>query len=244
MYPLALVLEWFSYMGRKLGRVRENVFLLLEAQVAGLGIYTTWVCQTVPQSCIAAHFGCVESACVTLRGKAVSPPMLFVPTSLSMCEYGPLELVYSQQGEYHFGRRMWHLCLIPLETSPCCLLGGKQQFITDQFGRMSVVSSWGMVEEGTGRRTREGINGSFLFVSYLPSWSFTLQRGGGGSGEITQLVFLLGNIGGLTSRAYKVCPRSIIWSSSCAFSVACLSHLEGHVHLITLLIHSLNDNLS
>lgn len=41
MYPLALVLEWFSYMGRKLGRVRENVFLLLEAQVAGLGIYTT-----------------------------------------------------------------------------------------------------------------------------------------------------------------------------------------------------------
>lgn len=105
MYPLALVLEWFSYMGRKLGRVRENVFLLLEAQVAGLGIYTTWVCQTVPQSCIAARFGCVESACVTLRGKAVSPPMPFVPTSLSMCEYGPLGLVYSQQGECHFGRR-------------------------------------------------------------------------------------------------------------------------------------------
>ena len=134
---------------------------------------------------------------------------------------------------------MWHLCLIPLETSPCCLLGGKQQFITDQFGRMSVVSSWGMVEEGTGRRTREGINGSFLFISHLPSWSFTLQRGGGGSGEITQLVFLLGNIGGLTSCAYKVCPRSIVWSSSCAFSVACLSHLEGHIHLISLLIHSL-----
>lgn len=59
---------------------------------------------------------------------------------------------------------MWHLCLT-LETSPCCLLGGKQQFITDQFIRMSVVSSWGMVEEGTGRRTREGIHGSlFLFL--------------------------------------------------------------------------------
>ena len=36
-----------------------------------------------------------------------------------------------------------------------------------------------------------------------------VQRGGH-SGEVTQLVFLLGNIGGLTSRAYKVCPRSVV----------------------------------
>lgn len=90
MNPPALVLEWFSYLGRKLGRVWENVFLCLEAQVAGLSIYTTRVCQIMPQFRLPAHFDCVESACVTLRGKAIFPPMLFMPSSLSTCEYGPL----------------------------------------------------------------------------------------------------------------------------------------------------------
>ena len=148
----------------------------------------------------------------------------------------PWELVYSQQGECHFGRRNvtslsnnfgnipllpsgWKTAVYhrPIHKDECCI------FMRD--GRRR---NW---KENKRRHTW-----FFLFVSYLPRWSFTLRRWG--SGEITQLVFLLGNIGGLTSCDYKVCPRSAVWSSSWAFSVARLSHLEGHVLLITLLIHS------
>lgn len=75
---------------RELGTVRENVFLCLEAQVAGLGFYTVQVCQIITLSSLVAHLGCVDSACMKTRGKAVSPSMLLLPISLFTCEFGPL----------------------------------------------------------------------------------------------------------------------------------------------------------